>query len=138
MTFGQYHVQDNYDVAHQDVKIYCNTNQFPELPFCGPHSKTRGARGLSKHYHLRFDTKIGNGVCAFFRIPCACVACASIIDKPWISGIPSDEQERYKTFTVCPYWIVLGSFNNWNIIILSHKSTPSDDLMKFTRLFLME
>ena len=25
-TDRQYHVQDNDDVAHQDVRIYCNTN----------------------------------------------------------------------------------------------------------------
>ena len=31
--------------------------------------------GLSKHYHLRFDPKVGMGVFAIFRIPCACVAC---------------------------------------------------------------
>ena len=30
-TDGQYHVQDNADVEHQDVKIYCNSNQFPAL-----------------------------------------------------------------------------------------------------------
>ena len=24
-----YHVQDNADVEHQDVKMYCNTSQFP-------------------------------------------------------------------------------------------------------------
>ena len=45
----QYHVQDNADVAHQDVRVYCNTNQFPELPFFGPYYKPHGARGLSKH-----------------------------------------------------------------------------------------
>ena len=28
-TDRQYHVQDNADVAHQDVIMYCNTNQFP-------------------------------------------------------------------------------------------------------------
>ena len=49
-----------------------------------------------------------------------------MLDKPWISGIPSDEQERYKTVTKCNYWPVLRSFNNWNIIQLSQKSTPSD------------
>ena len=90
-TYRQYHVQDNADVAHQDVRMYCNTNQFPELSFCGPHSKPHGARGLSKYYHLRFYPKLGNGICEIFRIPCACVACISILDKPWISGIPSDE-----------------------------------------------
>ena len=91
-TERQYHVQDNTDVAHQDVKIYCNTNKFPELPFCGPHSKPHGAKGLSKYYHLRSDPKIGNGVCAILRIKCDCVACISMLDKHWISIIPSDEK----------------------------------------------
>ena len=26
----QYNVQDNADVSHQYVRMYCNTNQFPE------------------------------------------------------------------------------------------------------------
>ena len=58
----QYHVKDNYDIAHQDVRMYCNTNQLISLPFCGTHSKPHGARGLSKHYHLCFDPKLSNGV----------------------------------------------------------------------------
>ena len=49
-----------------------------------------------------------------------------MVDKPWISVIPSDKQYRYKTVTKCTYWTVLGSFNNWNIIQLSHKSTTPD------------
>ena len=84
----EYRVQDNSGVSHKDMKIYCNTNQFPELTFCGPHSKPRGSRGLSKHYHFRFYPKLGNGVCAICRIPCVCVACTSMLDKPWISCIP--------------------------------------------------
>ena len=35
----QYHVQDNDNAAHKDMRICCNTNQFPALTFCGPHSK---------------------------------------------------------------------------------------------------
>ena len=92
----KYNVQYNSAVELKDVIMYCNTNQLPELPFCGPHSKTHGARGLSKHYHLCFDPKLGMGVCTIRRIPCACVACTSMLDKPWISGISSDKQERYK------------------------------------------
>ena len=80
----------------KDVKMYCNKNQFPELNFCGPNYKPHGARGLGKHYHLRFDPKLGMGVCAIRHIPCACVACTSMLDKAWISGIPSDKQDRYK------------------------------------------
>ena len=74
-----------------------------KLPFCGPHYKPHGARWMSKHYHFRFGQKLGNSVCAIFLIPCACVACTSILDKPWISGIPSDKQERYKPITNCTY-----------------------------------
>ena len=81
---------------------------------------------MSKHYHLRFDQKLGNDICAIIRIPCACVACTSILDKPWIYGIPPDEQDCYKPVTNCTCWPVLGSFNNWNIIQLSQKSTPSN------------
>ena len=74
-TYRQNHVKYNAEVAHQYVKMYCNTNQFPELPFCGPNTKPHGTRGLSKHDNLRFDTKLCNGVCEICCIPCACVAC---------------------------------------------------------------
>ena len=70
--------------------MYCNTNQFPELSFYGPHSRPHGARGLSKHYHFRFDIKLGNGICAICHIPCTCCECISMLDKPCISGIPPD------------------------------------------------
>ena len=82
------HVQDNSVVELKDVKLYCNTNQFPALPFCGPHSKPHGVRGMSKHYHFSFDPKLAMGECAIRRIPCACVACASMLDKTWIYDIP--------------------------------------------------
>ena len=110
----------------KDVKMYCNTNQFPALPFCGPHSKPHGAWGLSKHYNLRFDPKLEMGVCAILRITYAFVDCTSILDKPWKSGISSDKKEHYKSVTKCTYWPVLGAFNNCNIIKLSSKSTSSD------------
>ena len=125
-TERKYHVQENASVELKDVKMYCNTNQFPALPFYGSHSKPNGARGLGNHYHLRFDPKLGMGVCAISCIPCACVACTSMLDKAWIYGIPSDKQDCYKTVTKCTYWPVLGAFKNWNIIELSSKSTSSD------------
>ena len=89
----QYHVQYNSDISHKDVNIYCNTNQFPILSFSVPHSKPHGARGLVKYYHLRFDTKLVHGACKICRIPCACVACTSMLDKACISVIPSNKQE---------------------------------------------
>ena len=90
-TDRQYHVQDNADVAQQHVIMYGKTNQLPALPLCGPHSKPHGARGLSKHYHFRFDPKLGMGVFAIFRLTFACVACTSMLYKPCISGISPDE-----------------------------------------------
>ena len=62
-TDREYHVQDNYDVAQKDVKFYCDTNQFPALPFCSPHPKPHGSRGFIKHYHLCFGPKLGHGIC---------------------------------------------------------------------------
>ena len=76
------------------------------------------------------------GVCEIRRIPCACVACTSMLDKPWISGIPSDKQDCYKPVTNCTYWPVLGAFNNWNIIQLSSKSTSSDKFDKIYQVVL--
>ena len=38
-------------------------NQSPALSFCGPYPKPHGTRGSSKHFHLRFDPKLVNGVC---------------------------------------------------------------------------
>ena len=135
-TDRQYHVQDNDAVELKYVRMYYKTNKFPVLSFFGPYSKPHGARGLSKHYHLRFDTKLGMRVCVIRCISCACIACTSILDKPWISGIPSNEQERYKPVIKCTYWQVLGSFKNWNIIQFSHKSTPYDSFDEIHQVVL--
>ena len=66
----------------KDVIMYCNTNKFPELSFSGTNSKPHSARGSIKHYHLRIYQKLGMGVCAIFRIPCDCVACTTMLEKP--------------------------------------------------------
>ena len=107
-TDRKYHVQDKTDVAHKYVRMYCNKNQSPALPFCGPHSKTNGTRVLSKHYHFFLDTELGNGVGEVIPIKCTCVACTSILYKPQIYGIPPYEQNHYKHVTNCTYWPVLG------------------------------
>ena len=93
-TYIDYHVQDNADVAHKYVRMYCDANQFPALPFFGPHPKSHGSRGLSKHYLSRFDLKLGRGICTILRIPCVCVGFTSMMDKPWISGIPPNKKSQ--------------------------------------------
>ena len=59
-----------------------------------------------------------------------------MLDKPWISVIPSDNQEHYKPVTKCNYWPVLYSFNNWNIIEFSSKSTSSDTFDEIHQFFI--
>ena len=81
-------IQDNANVVQKDVKMYCDTNQFPALPFYGPHPKPCGETGLSKQYNLRFDPKLGHGICATLRIPCSCIVCTSMIDQPFMYGTP--------------------------------------------------
>ena len=59
-----------------------------------------------------------------------------MIYKPWIPVIPSKKQRRYQpvtNFTSCP---VLGSFNNWNIIQLSHKSIPFEVFEEIYQVFI--
>ena len=79
---------------------------------------------MSKHCHLRFDPKLGHLIYAICHIPCACVGCTSIMEKPWISGIPLKKQACYQPVTNCTYWPVLGPYNNWTIIELTPKSIP--------------
>ena len=96
-------------------------NQFVELLFCGTHLKPHGTRGLSKHYNLRFDPKLGNGICVILRIPSACVACTSMLDQTWIYVISTMKKANYQTVTDFTYWPIMGSYINWNIILLSPK-----------------
>ena len=48
--------------------------------------------GWVRIYNLLLNTKIGMGVCVICLIPCACVACTSMLDKPWIL----DTKKKYK------------------------------------------
>ena len=124
------HVETRIFTRRIEKYIHQKRASYDGTTFCGPHYKPHGTRGMSNHYHLRFDTKLGNGVCAIRCIPCDCVACTSMLDKTWIYGKPSDEQERYKTITNCTYSPVLGSFKNCNIIQFSQKSPLLTYLMK--------
>ena len=60
-----------------------NPTHFTALPFCGPHTKLHGVKGLSKHYNLRFEPKLGQVIYEIWRIPYSCVSCTYSLDKPW-------------------------------------------------------
>ena len=36
----------------------------PSMPFCGPHKKSQGVRGLIKNDHIQFDPNLGDGISA--------------------------------------------------------------------------
>ena len=116
--------------------MYCDTNQFPTLPFFVSHPKPHGARGLGKHYHLRFDPNLGHSICAIRGIPCACVTCTSIIDKHCISCIHSTKQARYQPVTNCTYWPVLVTYNNWTVIEITPKSIPFEEFYEIYWVFI--
>ena len=48
--------------------------------------------------------------------------------KPWVTGLLQNQQLHYQYVNDCTYWPVIGSFNNYNIITLSHKSTTSESI----------
>ena len=91
---------------------------------------------MGKHYNLRFDQNLGHDICEIFRITYACVACTSMLDQPWISGIQSTKQARYQHVIICNYWPVLGPYNNWDIIHLTPKSTPSEEFDEIHKVVL--
>ena len=88
-------MQHNKYIEHPDVKMYCATNQFPELQFIRPHKKPHGERGLGKYDHMRFDTKQGHGIYAIRVISCACTTYNYSLKQPWITGLPSQYQLHY-------------------------------------------
>ena len=71
-TYIDNHVQNNEYVEHQYVKMYFNTNQFPELSFFVLHNKPHGAWVLGKDYCIHFDTILGYVTCAIRCITCVC------------------------------------------------------------------
>ena len=79
---------------NEDVRFSCDTSQFPELQFCGPHDKSHGARYLIKQYHILFDPLLGHGKCEMHQILCECVACTNILDKTWYPDVSHTQQKR--------------------------------------------
>ena len=62
-------------------------NQFTSFPFSSPHTKLHGVRGLIKHCHIIFDTKLGHRICALPRIPFSCDECKYMLKTTWINGL---------------------------------------------------
>ena len=48
------------------------------------------------------------------------------------------KQERYQPVTKFTYWPVLDSFNNWNILLLSRRSTSFDVFNEINQVVIDE
>ena len=81
---------------HQNLKMYCELNQFPSLQFLDPHNKIHVVHSLGKNFHMYFDSKLGYGMCEIHHIPCACPTCTSMLDQTWDLGMPEHQQPRFQ------------------------------------------
>ena len=93
-TYRNYDIQYSYDVTHKAIKMSCDTTQFPVMPFCGPHVKSYGVWGLSRHYHLQLDPKLGHGKCAVQKVPWACVSNNNMLAKHRGPGVSHVQQPQ--------------------------------------------
>ena len=84
-------------------------------------------RGLRKQYHLQLNPKLGHGKCAILWIPCAYIACTTMLDNPWARKVYHNKQPHYQPVIDCTYWPMLDAFNNWNITQLTNKTTSSEN-----------
>ena len=100
------------------------------------NTKLHGARELSKHYHMQFDTRLGHGIYTIHCIPCACAECIYMLYKPCIHGLTTQQYPPYQSVTDQNYWLVISSFNNWNIIKFQHKSTTGEDFKDIHKVVL--
>ena len=89
--------------------------------------KPHGVRGISKHYNLQLEPKLGHGTCEIRRIPCVCVEFTNIMDNPWAPGVDHTQKPCYQPVVDCTYWPVLCSFNDWNIIQFTNKIKYSEE-----------
>ena len=58
------------------------------------------------------------------------------MDQTWVTFLTSQQQPFYQTIQYFTYWPVLGSFKNWNILRLSHKTTSSEEIDKIHQVVI--
>ena len=79
---------------------------------------------------------MGHGKFAIQIISCVCISYTNILDKTWAYGIDPTKQPHYQPVVECIYWPVLDSFNNWNIIQFTNKTTSSEEFYAVHKVFL--
>ena len=69
--------------------------KFPRNPDAEEIFKMRGTNNIISCYHYRLYPKLGRGVCAIHRIPCACTDCVDQLAKYWLPNCDPSSQQRY-------------------------------------------
>ena len=123
-------------MPHTPANMSCATTQLPKLSFFCPNVKFHGIIGLSKHYNLWIDPNLGHGKCAIRLIPCEFIAYTTMLDKPWAYVIYPTKQHLYQPAVECTHYPVWGSFNNWNTIQFTNKTTSSEDFDEVHKVLL--
>ena len=117
-------------------QIKIASTQLQSLSFFGTHAKPHGVIRLNKHYLLLLDSKLGQGKCAIKQIPYTCISCTNMLYKPWVINSDPIRQPRYQPVEYCTYWPVLVSFNNWDIVKFTNKSTTNEDFDEVHKVVL--
>ena len=77
---------------------------------------------MKQFYHVRYNTELGKGFCAMWRIPCACTGCVEQLSKPWLTKLGKTKQPRYVIEPeTCKYSSILRGYNKWYIAKLNLK-----------------
>ena len=106
--------------------MFCDATQFLSFKYVSPYTKPNVVRGLSKHYHMLLDPKLWQVICSIRQITCACFECMSMVDKPWVPGLPTHKQPHYQPVHYFALLPVLWSFNNCNIITFLYKTRTGE------------
>ena len=71
------------------------------------------------HYNIRADPKLGVGVVALCRIPCACQGCLDQLLLPWDPKVAFTKQICYsRSSHLCKYWPLFHGLNDWKVVKL--------------------
>ena len=68
-------------------------------------------------YHGKFTIR---------QITCDFIVYTTMLDNLFVYKLVHNKHPHYQPVVDYTYWHVLGSFNNWNIIQLINKTTPSE------------
>ena len=102
----------------------------------GTYENPCGSCGIGSTYHFIMDQMLGKGKHAIFRIPCAFLPCKNILDNRWGPSNTDLEQTIYSRVDNCVYASIIGSFNDWKIVMFKNSSTTEEEFKDIHKVIL--